>query len=209
MLVLINLLKSAAKLIKFFTFIQIITNLRPDREKQLNISEATQIIHVRGYFQPEKLMRRKDRQVKNNSDIESIISRCDVCRIAFSDNNTPYIVTLNFGYHPGSGTCFYFHSAPEGRKIKLIGRNNYVCFEMDTDHVLFKADKGCDWGMKYSSVVGYGRITIVYEAEEKKRGLDCIMAHYSEGKDFTYDEKIMSKTTVLRLDIEEITGKQK
>jgi len=154
-------------------------------------------------------MRRKDRQVNNTSDIESIITRCDVCRIAFSDNNIPYIVTLNFGYHSGSNPCFYFHSAPEGRKIDLIGKNNYVCFEMDTDHVLFKAEKGCDWGMKYSSVVGYGKITIVDEPEEKKRGLDCIMSHYSGRTDFTYDKKILLKIVVLRLDIEEITGKQK
>ena len=154
-------------------------------------------------------MRRKDRQITDNSDIESIISRCDVCRIAFSDDGIPYIVTLNFGYDAGSGPCFYFHSAPEGRKIDLIAKNNYVCFEMDTDHILFKAEKGCDWGMKYSSVVGYGRLTIVNKPEEKKRGLDCIMSHYSGRTGFTHDEKIMEKTAVLRLDIEEITGKQK
>jgi nitroimidazol reductase NimA-like FMN-containing flavoprotein (pyridoxamine 5'-phosphate oxidase superfamily) len=154
-------------------------------------------------------MRREDRKIKDNSDIESIISGCDVCRIAFADNNVPYIVTMNFGYSPGDSPCFYFHCAHEGRKIEMISRNNYVCFEMDTDHMLTKAEKGCDWGMKYSSVVGYGKLSVVGDYEEKKKGLDSIMAHYSDRRDFTYDERIMSKTTVLRLDIEELSGKRK
>jgi nitroimidazol reductase NimA-like FMN-containing flavoprotein (pyridoxamine 5'-phosphate oxidase superfamily) len=154
-------------------------------------------------------MRRLDRLVKENADIELIINRSDVCRIAFADNNFPYIVTMNFGYLGGDTPCLYFHCAPEGRKIDLIGKNNFVCFEMDTDHILYKGEKECDWGMKYSSVVGYGKISIIHGDVEKKRGLDSIMSHYSENIDFTYDEKIMSKTTVLRLDIEEMKGKKK
>jgi hypothetical protein len=154
-------------------------------------------------------MRRHDREVRDNTEIESIISRSDVCRIAFADNNIPYIVTLNFGYTGGDKPCLFFHCAPEGRKIELIRKNNYVCFEMDTDHLLFKGDKGCDWGMKYSSVVGYGRISIVADPEEKKRGLDSIMSHYADRSDFTYDEKVFKHTAVLRLDIEEITAKKK
>ena len=154
-------------------------------------------------------MRRHDREVRDNTEIESVISRSDVCRIAFADNNIPYIVTLNFGYTGGDKPCLFFHCAPEGRKIELIGKNNYVCFELDTDHLLFKGDKGCDWGMKYSSVVGYGRISIVADPEEKKRGLDSIMSHYADRSDFTYDEKVFSHTAVLRLDIEEFSAKKK
>lgn len=154
-------------------------------------------------------MRRQDRQVKGNTEIELIISRSDVCRIAFADNNIPYIVTMNFGYSGGDNPCLYFHCAKEGRKIELIGKNNFVCFEMDTDHLLYKGEKGCDWGMKYSSVVGYGKISIIHGNEEKKKGFDFIMAHYSDHSDFTYDEKIMSNTAVLRLDIEEMTCKKK
>lgn len=154
-------------------------------------------------------MRRKERQIVNIINIESIIVKCDVCRIAFADYNTPYIVTMNFGYLAGEKSFLYFHCAPEGRKIDLIARNNYVCFEMDTDHMLYTAEKGCDWGMNYSSIVGYGRISIVSDTEEKQKGLDCIMEHYSGKKGFIYDEKIMSKTAVLRIDIEELTCKQK
>ena len=154
-------------------------------------------------------MRRKDRQITEISELEQIISESDVCRVAFADNNNPYIVTMNFGYSGGDQPCFYFHCAKEGKKLEMIMKNNRVCFELDTDHELYEGDNGCDWGMKYSSVVGWGRITIITERDPGIRGLDSIMSHYSGRTQFSYDEKVLSNTTILRLDIEEMTGKKK
>ncbi len=154
-------------------------------------------------------MRRKDRQINEISDLEQIISGSDVCRVAFADNNNPYIVTMNFGYSGGDQPCFYFHCANEGKKLEMLKKNNCVCFELDTDHELYEGDNGCDWGMKYSSVVGWGRIAIITEREPRITGLDCIMSHYSGRTQFSYDEKVLVNTTILRLDIEEMTGKKK
>ena len=39
-------------------------------------------------------MRRKDKEIKGRKDIESIIRKADICRIAFSDNNTPFLFLL-------------------------------------------------------------------------------------------------------------------
>jgi nitroimidazol reductase NimA-like FMN-containing flavoprotein (pyridoxamine 5'-phosphate oxidase superfamily) len=154
-------------------------------------------------------MRRKDREIKDVSLLESIISQSDVCRIAFADNNLPYIVTMNFGYAGGDHPCFYFHCANEGKKMEMLRNNNFVCFELDTDHELFEGENGCDWGMKFSSVVGYGKISVVGERDARIAGLDCIMSHYSARKDFSYDDRVLGNTTILRLDIEEMTGKRK
>ena len=154
-------------------------------------------------------MRRKERQIKDIQDIESIISGSDVCRIAFADDYIPYIVTMNFGYYGRDHKCLYFHCATEGRKLEMIRKNNYVCFEMDNGHEIYEGEKGCDWGMKYSSVVGFGKISVLNDRDARIRGLNCIMAHYSDRKDFYYDEKILEKTIILKLDIEEMTGKRK
>jgi uncharacterized protein len=154
-------------------------------------------------------MRRKDRQIKDINDIESIISHSDVCRVAFADKNTPYIVTMNFGYAGGDHPCLYFHCAPEGRKMEMIRKNNYVCFEMDTDHEIYTGEKGCDWGMKYSSVVGFGKISVLKDRDTKIEGLNCIMAKYSDRRDFSYDEQILERTIILRLDIQNMDGKRK
>ena len=154
-------------------------------------------------------MRRKDRQINEIEDIEQIISGSDVCRVAFADNNIPYIVTMNFGYRGGVQPCFYFHCANEGRKIEMLGKNGYVCFSLDKGHELYSGENGCDWGMKFSSVVGYGNISVINDRDEKISGLNCIMSHYSDKKNFSYDERVLINTSVLRLDVEEMTGKRK
>ncbi len=154
-------------------------------------------------------MRRKDRQIDDISEIESVISQSDVCRVAFADNSIPYIVTMNFGYSGGELPCLYFHGASEGRKFEMMRKNSYVCFEMDTDHELYGGENGCDWGMRFRGVVGYGYISLVTDPEEKKKGLDIIMYHYTGRDGFSYDEKNMKKTRVLKLEIREMTGKKR
>jgi nitroimidazol reductase NimA-like FMN-containing flavoprotein (pyridoxamine 5'-phosphate oxidase superfamily) len=154
-------------------------------------------------------MRRKDRELVSLSEIESIILRSDVCRIAIANDNTPYIVAMNFGYLGGEKPSLFFHCAHEGRKIDMLRRNNNICFELDTDHAIYEGEKGCDWGMKYSSVVGYGKIFIVEDVGEKNAGLGHIMDHYGGSGIYSYDEKVFSRTTVLRLDISEMSGKRK
>jgi uncharacterized protein len=159
-------------------------------------------------------MRRSDREVSGIEVIEEIINKADVCRIALADNNTPYIVTMNFGYTGDPQGILFFHCANEGRKLEMIRKNKHVCFEMDIDHQLYVKPsnddkKGCNWGMNYRSVVGYGNISIITDKEAKKTGLDCIMKHYGNENEYFYDEKVLANTTVLRLDITEITGKKR
>ncbi len=49
---------------------------------------------------------------------------------------------------------------------------------------LYTGENGCDWGMKFSSIVGYGKITRIDDKESRIKGLDCIMAHYSDREKF-------------------------
>jgi nitroimidazol reductase NimA-like FMN-containing flavoprotein (pyridoxamine 5'-phosphate oxidase superfamily) len=153
-------------------------------------------------------MRKREREITDIKEIESIISHADVCRIALANNDVPYIVTMNFGYKRGEKPELFFHCANEGRKLDMIRKNNYICFEMDTGHNILKSDKPCEYAMKYSSVVGYGYVFIVKGKDEKKEGLNYIMSHYSEDSKFYYNENTLERTTVLRLEITEMTGKQ-
>jgi uncharacterized protein len=154
-------------------------------------------------------MRRKDRELQDYKLIEDIIRKTDVCHIALSNNDIPYIVTLNFGYSNIPTKRLLFHCASAGKKIEMIKQNNLVCFEFDTDHKLTSGSKGCEWGMSYSSVVGYGRIKFITEKSEKIKALEIIMSQYSDSNNFTFDESILERTSILQLDIEEITGKRK
>jgi len=153
-------------------------------------------------------MRKKNLEVKDNDEIRAIISRCDVCRIALIDNDVPYIVAMNFGYMERNPALIYFHCANEGRKLDILNQNNVVCFQMDTDHKLIKADMACDFTMKYSSIMGSGRIYIVNSEEERQAGLNCIMKQYSGRDDYSFKPSAMKAATILRLEIDELRAKQ-
>ena len=57
-------------------------------------------------------MRRYDREITDKNEILEIMSRCDVCRLAFNDGDYPYILPLNFGIGEKEGKIvLYFHSA--------------------------------------------------------------------------------------------------
>lgn len=153
-------------------------------------------------------MRRNDREISGIEEVEEIIRKADVCRIALANDNVPYLVTMNFGYNNEGEQKLFFHCSNEGRKLGMIRQNNYVCFEMDTDHQIFRGTRGCDWGMRYRSVVGYGNISIIMEREEKISALNCIMSHYGGEGEYYYDNKVLARTIILRLDIKEMTAKK-
>jgi hypothetical protein len=160
----------------------------------------------------EGRVRRKDRQVEDPSEIMQILQKADVCRIAMCDNNVPYIVTMNFGFgRSASGkngiASLYFHSAGEGKKIDILKKNNHVCFQADIEHEVFLHNISCGCSMKYKSVVGMGRIRFVDDLPEKLEALQAIMAHYTQSSEHVFKEEMVRRTTILRLDVEEISGK--
>ncbi len=61
--------------------------------------------------------------------------------------------------------------------------------------------------MRYKSVIGMGRITFVSELSEKMEALQAIMMHYTHKSSPEFKEGLVDRTTILRLDIEEISGK--
>ena len=110
-------------------------------------------------------MRRKDREITDRAEIEAILHEAMVCRIGLADDGEPYVVPLSFGYEDGS---VYIHSAPEGKKIALCWQKNpRCCFEVDICDGVIRGDTPCSWGMRYRSVIGFGRAVILADPQEK------------------------------------------
>ena len=154
-------------------------------------------------------MRRSEREINNRQQILDIIKKADVCRLAFVDDNLPYIVAMNFGFKEGNPDVLYFHCANTGKKLDMIAKNNHVCFQMDVDHHLVSAKKACGFTMNFKSIVGFGKIYIVDHKKEKIDGLNCIMNQYTGKDDYSYESKMLDITTILKLEISQISAKQK
>lgn len=152
-------------------------------------------------------MRRNDREIKDFEEIIEVMKKCDVCRIALNDEGYPYILPLNFGMRTeGERITLYFHGAGEGRKYELIKRDNRASFEMDCAHKLVADREACRCTMGYESVIGRGKIEIVPE-EERYDALRALMRQYYE-EEFSFSEEAVKRTTVMKLVVEEVTGKR-
>lgn len=152
-------------------------------------------------------MRRKEREISSRTEIDAIVHRAAVCRLALSDEGMPYIVPLCFGYRDN---VLYFHSGKDGRKLDILHRNNRVCFEMEGDCRIRDAEEPCRWGLVYQSVVGFGRAFLVDDEEEKRRALTAIMQHYAgeHGGPWEFPRSKVDITTIIRVEIDEISGKR-
>jgi len=148
-------------------------------------------------------MRRKEREIEDLSTIETIIRTAPVCRMGMVDGDRPYVVPMSFGYAPG---VIYLHSAAAGRKIDILRINPHVCLEFEGHCTLIRNKTACGFGMRYESVIAFGKVRFLDDPMLKRRALDSIMQHYTEGS-FDYPDEALSKTCLLQVDIESMTGK--
>jgi len=152
-------------------------------------------------------MRRKENEITDIAEIEEIIDRATVLHMAMCNGDHPYVVPLSYGY---KNRTLYIHSSREGLKIDILKKNSRVCVQFDVDDKVAKTEKACKWGFTYKSVIGFGRVTFVEDYAEKCRAYDIIMRHYSDDPNrvYEYDKKQVDKSAILRIDIDEITGKR-
>lgn len=150
-------------------------------------------------------MRRKDREITDRSEIEKILENAFVCHLGLTDGTTPYVVPMNFAYKCG---CIYLHCASEGKRLDIIRKNNMVCFQVEITpgSIIENGDQACDWGVKFLSVIGFGKAEILEANADKLEGLTVFMGRFS-GNKFTFPESEIAATTVIRITIEEMSGK--
>ncbi|MCI9120899.1 MAG: pyridoxamine 5'-phosphate oxidase family protein [Oscillibacter sp.] len=155
-------------------------------------------------------MRRRDREVTDPARIREIVAACTCCRLGLCSGGRAYIVPLNFGFTEEAGRyTFYFHSAPEGRKIDLLRSTGWAAFEMDTGHETVPAPTACGYSARYQCVMGEGPVTLLETPAEKMRGLHAILAHVTGADQWDFDPAALENTLVFRLEAESLSCKAK
>jgi len=152
-------------------------------------------------------MRRKDREITDLNEILEITKKCDVCNIAFFDDEYPYIIPMNFGFsNQDKELVLYFHCATSGKKLDLLRSNPKVGFEMDCSHNLIIEDLDCECTMEFESICGNGIIEIL-PVEQKLAALSQLMKQYKEQPSLNFNENYVKAIEMLKLTIHSITGK--
>ena len=152
---------------------------------------------------------KRERQVTDPQQILDILDKSRVLHLGLSVNDEPYVVPMNYGYSMEEGTLtLYLHSAVQGKKLDMIRSNPKVFFEMDCDRMPFEGNLPCQYGIVYSSVMGRGTAHIVEDTEEKKKAMSLLMKTQT-GKDFEFNDRLVSIVAVIRIDVAEYTAKHR
>ena len=156
-----------------------------------------------------KGMTKRERQVTDEVQIRQILDSGKVLHLGLAVDNEPYVVPMNYGYtFEGEKLVIYLHSAVRGKKLDMIQANPKVFFEIDCDIQPFEGKLPCQYGVSYSSVMGKGIARIVDDVEQKKQAMTILMKTQT-GKDFLFDDKLVSIVTVIRIDVETFTAKHR
>lgn len=154
-------------------------------------------------------MRKREREITDLQEIREVLDNCKILHLGLSDDGQPYVVPLNFGYVLEDGALvFYLHGATEGYKYDVIRKNPRVSFAMECDTLPFEGKVACQYGMSYRSVMGMGKAEIVTDTDEKQFGMSVLMKSQT-GKDFTFNEKLVSIVNVIKITVDSYSAKKR
>lgn len=152
-------------------------------------------------------MRRTDREIKDLVQLSDILHQGKFMVLALSHLDEPYIVTLSYGYD-GKHNHVYFHCAKEGLKLQYIAANPRACATV----ILDKGYIQDECAHPFTTLVLRGSIEMVDDVEEKKHGVSIVLNHLESNptviaKRVLQNDQVFEKICVLRMTIEEISGK--
>ena len=146
------------------------------------------------------------RFITDQTEIDEIINKCQVCYVSMVDeNNLPYVLPFNFGYING---VIFLHSAQKGLKIDILRKNPSVCIAFSTDHQLRHQSESvaCSYSMKYRSVLAFGKVEFIDDMDQKVEFMNQVMSHYTD-KEFTYNAPSLREVCTYKVNVEKFTAK--
>jgi len=147
-------------------------------------------------------------EILDEAEKTALLASGDHVTIALCDGDTPYIVTMSYGFD-AEHNRLYFHCANKGDKLDYIRKNANACVTLIKDNG-YMATR-CDHD--YQSLVIRGSIRIVDDLQEKKHGLQVLLNHLEEDPQPIFERNIKSDrsydaVTILRFDMDLIIGKK-
>jgi nitroimidazol reductase NimA-like FMN-containing flavoprotein (pyridoxamine 5'-phosphate oxidase superfamily) len=145
--------------------------------------------------------------MKTSQEMELLLERMSVGRLAVTTEDGPYIVAVNYLFFEGS---IYFHSGLSGRKMEALQADSRVCFQVDEVGPQVLWAQGCGISQVYKSVICFGKAEFVEGSLEKRGLLERMVQKYvpSSYPLPPMTDQNVKKTAVVRVVIEAMTGKE-
>ena len=149
-----------------------------------------------------RAMRRIKQQTSTEECVELLKSAKRGVLAVLGDDDYPYTVPLDFVYADGH---IYFHCAKSGHKLDAIRKHDKVSFCVLSEGI--KEEN--DWWFHFTSVVVFGRISIVDDEKLHDEYLRLLGSKYFPTSAHLEKEmRAAPQALVLDLRIEHMTGKR-
>lgn len=149
-------------------------------------------------------MRRKRQELPLEECIAIMEKATSGTMALLGDNGYPYAVPLSYVYHDNK---LYFHSALAGHKVDAIRNCDKASFcVIGSDDV-----KPQQYTTYYRSVIAFGRIRIIEDAEQKMAAARMLGNRYNPHHDEALAKELeqgFGRMLVMCLEIEHMTGKK-
>ncbi len=152
---------------------------------------------------------KRETEITDIAIIEELLAKEKIMHIGLVDNDEPYVLPMNYGYILEEGKLtFYLHGSTKGRKLDIIRKNPKISFSIETDIEAFEGEVACQYGTSYAAIYGKGVAEILESPEDKIKGLSLFMKSQT-GKDFEFNEKLVSIVSVIKINVTQFTAKQR
>lgn len=161
-----------------------------------------------------RAVRRAMSELKDEERINELLSVAKVGYLGLSDEEGTYVVPLNYVWTENK---IYFHGSDQGRKVDAMQTSNRICFTVSEDRGTITNPTPADIGTAYTSVMVFGKVRKVESLEESTRALQALLDKFvpgyferelSEKYVDSYRSSLGSKTTVYRIEPDQITAKE-
>lgn len=154
-------------------------------------------------------VRRQDRLLEETDAMQLLrLGEYGILSMVELRGNEPAGYGIPINYVWDENGHIYFHCAPEGLKLQILTQNRGVSFCV-IGHTNVISHK---FTTAYESIIVRGQMCIDLSPEERKSALILLLDKYSPNDKeigMKYIEKSFHRTNIIRLDIDEISGKTK
>lgn len=158
-------------------------------------------------------VRRSDREVTDEAWIDAFLRGAAAGTLALASGDQPFVNTNLFVYD-SARRALYVHTAHSGRTRDLISANPRVCFSAQQMGRLLPSAVALSFSVEYAGVTVFGCAAVVEDEAEAAAALQALLNKYAPhlhaGVDYRPPvAEELARTTVIRLDIESVSGKRK
>jgi nitroimidazol reductase NimA-like FMN-containing flavoprotein (pyridoxamine 5'-phosphate oxidase superfamily) len=155
---------------------------------------------------------RRPKNAMNDACVKDFLRRAVIGHVATHWDDQPFITPTSFWYDEAQHAII-FHSNIVGRVRANIDRHDQVCFEASEYGEFLPSNVALEFTVQYQSVIAFGKIRVIEEAEEKRRALYGLIGKYyptlTAGKEYRpITDQELKRTSVYAIAIESWSGKR-